>query len=241
MSFNTPMAFLPSLSARASKAAAISVLAASGLIVASPGAAEAAACTGSYTILQLTAVLPTAFSCDIGKVTYSAFTFTGITKGAYTFTETDPDYTFAASGQGFTGASYSYTYQVALNSTAPVGTTFGAFSTGIATSQTSGSQKFSKVLSTTAATNPASTSATASRNNGTIIAADPVDFAGGNIGPVVFNGSVTRTAGRVDVITDSFSLLDPKTTIPTPGPLPILGAGAAFGMSRKLRRRIKLA
>jgi len=232
------MAFLPSLSARASKAAALSVLAASGLIVASPGAAEAAPCTGSYTIAQLMAG---SFSCDIGKITYSAFNFTGITTGSYTFTETDPDYTFAASGQGFTGASYSYTYQVALNSTAVAGTTFGAFNTGIATSQTSGSQKFSKVLSTTAATNPASTSATASRNNGSITAADPVDFAGGNIGPVVFNSSVTRTAGRVDVITDSFSLVDPKTTIPTPGPLPILGAGAAFGMSRKLRRRIKLA
>jgi hypothetical protein len=185
--------------------------------------------------------VPTAFSCDIGKVTYSAFNFTGITTGSYTFTETAPDYTFAASGQGFTSNSYTYTYQVALNSTAVVGTTFGAFSTGITTSQTRGTQNFSKVLSTTSATNPASTSATASRNNASVIVADPVDFAGANIGPVVFKGSVTRTAGRVDVITDSFSLVDPNTDIPTPGPLPILGAGAAFGMSRKLRRRIKLA
>jgi hypothetical protein len=238
MSSNTPMAFLPSLSERASKAAALSVLAASGLIVASPGAAEAAACTGAYTIAMLEAA---SFSCDIGKVTYSAFRFTGISSGEYTFGALDPDYVFSAANQLFARASYSYTYQVALNSTAPVGTTFGLFNTGIATSQTSGPQKFTKVLSTTAATNPVGTSATASRNNGSSTVADPVEFAGGNIGPVVFNGSVTRDAGRVDVITDSFSLVDPNTTTPTPGPLPILGAGAAFGMSRKLRRRIKLA
>lgn len=30
-------------------------------------------------------------------------------------------------------------------------------------------------------------------------------------------------------------------TAPAPGPLPLLGAGAAFGFSRKLRKRIKLA
>jgi hypothetical protein len=30
-------------------------------------------------------------------------------------------------------------------------------------------------------------------------------------------------------------------TPPAPGPLPVLGAGAAFGFSRKLRKRIKLA
>lgn len=29
------------------------------------------------------------------------------------------------------------------------------------------------------------------------------------------------------------------TTNPVPGPLPVLGAGAAFGFSRRLRRRIQ--
>jgi len=32
-----------------------------------------------------------------------------------------------------------------------------------------------------------------------------------------------------------------QNTVRTPGPLPILGAGAAFGFSRKLRGRIKAA
>jgi len=42
--------------------------------------------------------------------------------------------------------------------------------------------------------------------------------------------SVTGTAVGIDKITNTFQ---------TPGPLPILGAGAAFGFSRKLRGRIK--
>ena len=35
------------------------------------------------------------------------------------------------------------------------------------------------------------------------------------------------------------SILDSYQTQPVPGPLPLLGAGAAFGFSRKLRGRIK--
>jgi uncharacterized repeat protein (TIGR03803 family) len=33
---------------------------------------------------------------------------------------------------------------------------------------------------------------------------------------------------------------DPAPAVPVPGPLPLLGAGAAFGWSRQLRRRVKL-
>ena len=39
--------------------------------------------------------------------------------------------------------------------------------------------------------------------------------------------------GSISRVTDSFRQV--------PGPLPILGAGTAFGFSRKLRRRIKAA
>jgi len=49
------------------------------------------------------------------------------------------------------------------------------------------------------------------------------------------NGSgVTQFANRLDQMVDI-----PPTTVP--GPLPLLGAAAAFGFSRKLRNRIKLA
>jgi hypothetical protein len=54
-------------------------------------------------------------------------------------------------------------------------------------------------------------------------------------GPAIYvKDSWTATGGvQVDVITNTFSAV--------PGPLPILGAGAAFGFSRKLRSRIKTA
>lgn len=81
---------------------------------------------------------------------------------------------------------------------------------------------------------------------------------GSNIGttPLQFEPDTFPTTGLVTVTTfiivptsaDSIApLVDPSLTsltyniTQTPGPLPILGAGAAFGFSRKLRRRIKVA
>jgi hypothetical protein len=41
--------------------------------------------------------------------------------------------------------------------------------------------------------------------------------------------------------TDTWAQVTPYTPPAAPGPLPLLGAGAALGFSRKLRKRIKLA
>jgi hypothetical protein len=55
-------------------------------------------------------------------------------------------------------------------------------------------------------------------------------------GPVDFSGTINVTSGRMDVITDTLAqqVITPPSA--TPGPLPILGAAAAFGSVRKLRR-----
>ena len=66
----------------------------------------------------------------------------------------------------------------------------------------------------------------------------------------IFNGGITGF-GAVDTISSSFSsrglpviysssLSPVSPTASVPGPLPILGLAAAFGFSRKLRKRIKL-
>ena len=56
------------------------------------------------------------------------------------------------------------------------------------------------------------------------------------------NQSLTEIYVRDTYNIDNLSQLDNFTnTFQTPGPLPILGAGAAFGFSRKLRGRIKAA
>ena len=68
-------------------------------------------------------------------------------------------------------------------------------------------------------------------------ASDPTS---GGVSPLVGFGSTvyvsdtyytTSGTGQITGITNSFQA--------APGPLPVLGAGAAFGFSRKLRRRIK--
>jgi hypothetical protein len=55
-----------------------------------------------------------------------------------------------------------------------------------------------------------------------------------------FTASMSVTAGQMNQFSTS-TLWAPPVTTPTPGPLPLLGAGAAFGFSRKLRSRIKLS
>jgi len=259
------------------KAAALSVFAAAGLILASPGSAEAAACnatpgtTTSYSIADLTAG---GFGCTIGDKTYSNFTFnTGISNanklksGSFTFS-IDPssfDHIFSGSGLNYSGTGFNYQYQVALTADAPIGQEFKAFNTGYSgSSTTSSSYKFKKVMAayTTGGALISGGTLGGNRSNAQVTAQNvvatvpgigsingvvtdgPYTFAGGEIGPIVFKNTVTRSAagGRIDVITDSITqLITPGQTTGAPAPLPILGAGAALGLSRKLRRRIKLA
>ena len=48
------------------------------------------------------------------------------------------------------------------------------------------------------------------------------------------------TGNGIQTVQASFGVVDPPTP-PVPGPLPIFGAAAAFGFSRKVRNRIKAA
>lgn len=53
--------------------------------------------------------------------------------------------------------------------------------------------------------------------------------------------SWTATTGKVQVVKNNFTQAPAQAPSSVPGPLPIIGAAAAFGMSRKLRSRIKQA
>ena len=72
---------------------------------------------------------------------------------------------------------------------------------------------------------------------------DQISTNGSSSGLIPFgNQSLTEIYVRDTYTIDANSQLDNFTnTFQTPGPLPILGAGAAFGFSRKLRGRIKAA
>ena len=67
-----------------------------------------------------------------------------------------------------------------------------------------------------------------------IITGTPTTGAAGNVTPAFF------TPGTLDgQVYLSYQYTAPDPINPVPGPLPILGAGAAFGFSRKLRQRIR--
>ena len=54
-----------------------------------------------------------------------------------------------------------------------------------------------------------------------------------------FSATLNITNGEIQSVTSTISSKDSTSTVP--GPLPLLGAGAAFGFSRRLRNRVKLA
>jgi hypothetical protein len=75
--------------------------------------------------------------------------------------------------------------------------------------------------------------------------ADIVSTDGSNERPVAVSGSVLTVRNLWDIpagaVLDSFKdTYTQKPSSKVPGPLPLLGAGAAFGFSRRIRRRIQL-
>lgn len=71
--------------------------------------------------------------------------------------------------------------------------------------------------------------------------------SGNNDGPHIFNAGVTSTSATIswaqgnptnEAYASSLRLTTNPPSITVPGPLPILGAGAMFGFSRRLRRRV---
>ena len=49
------------------------------------------------------------------------------------------------------------------------------------------------------------------------------------------------TCNNPSLLSRSFTRVDDPATAATPGPLPLMGAAAAFGYSRKIRKAIRTA
>lgn len=164
--------------------------------------------------------------CQIGDKLYSDFSFSPnwSSSGTFNFTNIgDKDHTFSAAGLALLSGSYTYTYKMtALADQLPL-----VYRTDLGTSG----------IDPVIATNALANSANGNISTAGIPGASPGNLVNLNspngISPVTFTGSLTVTDGRIDTFTDSVRQ--------SPGPLPILGAGAAFGFSRKLRGRIKAA
>lgn len=203
-----------------------------------PGAKAAPLCSdggfagsGAYSVSLLVGLGST--GCQIGDKIYSDFSFTNLTSGVFGFTKSGIDHTFSGSSLNFTDTTnpFTYSYKVAITGSVP-GQEFTKFSTGANGTNTTTALSFTKNLVATT-TSPA-TSTTATAGGGV------VNFPAGTVGPVTFASTLNLSGGKIDTISDSLSQ---KFAEPTevPSPLPLFGAAAAFGFSRKLRGRIKHA
>lgn len=197
-----------------------------GLVGASP--ASAAACVDS----TLTTLLNTQCTTSQGFL----FTLTGFNNFMGTdqlsFTPAGAN-AFQYSVQGTmayatTGSPYTLSYTL----TAPPTRLLDMFTSG-------GSSSFPGTASTwdIAAISPQAKSANATIGFPSTVGG--ADTFAPNIVTSTFTGTLNVTAGQVSTVTGLVTTT--QTFVPVPGPLPLLGAGVAFGLSRKLRRRIKSA
>jgi len=190
--------------------------------------ANAAACPAGSVEFQ---TLTLSFTCTQG-----GFTFTLNSKGAFnpmdaiSFSNPASDqfnYTVQANTP-WNGGPYVLGYSV----TAPTGQLLSMHTASLSSAtipKTSGNF----------AINSASGNTTATLTNNNAIAGDATYAT--NVATENYTGTLTYTSGLGIQSIQSSYVTVPASTNGVPAPLPLLGAGAAFGFSRKLRRRIKLA
>jgi hypothetical protein len=206
--------------------AAIAAALAAPVAFSSPSIAQSACVVG--TITAYAALGST--GCISGDKIYSDFSFTGFADtSALSVTDDGQQHTFSASGLNFGGgttASYSYTVAIADGNP---NASFLAYRTGATTSDV-----FNPLVGTKTLTGTPNGGVSTSTND---VVGNLVTYTPTIGGPVAFTGSINVTGGRMDVFTDTVvqEVLTPQETA-TPGPLPILGAAAAFGSVRKLRK-----
>ena len=192
------------------------------VVVASPSLAQSA-CTQS-TLSSLAALGST--GCQSGDKIYSDFNFSNNwnSTAGFGFTDNNDEHTFSGSSLGLLPGTYTYSYKVAI-----VGSNqFLAYRTGAATSSITLPLSSTKTLKGT----PNGVEVTATNSSSSSV----YNYAPTIAGPVDFTSTINVTSGRLDTITDSLVQDILPTQSAVPAPFPILGAAAAFGSVRKLRK-----
>jgi len=225
------------------KSAALLLFASGTLSFVGTAPAQAGVCTGNGTStasfsLSLINSDP-ALTCTVGDKTYSNFSYTG-------FVSSDPlqnTVNMSESGvsglqhtigmmntSGWTSASNTFNYTITVTTPGYLLDQWAA--TG--SSSILGSGFTSTVTATNSAPSPNPNGAV----NAFTTVGSPSTFTAGTL-----TSAFTNT---FNVTSQGFTSFDNSVnqkfaTSSVPGPLPILGAGAAFGFSRRLRSRIKAA
>lgn len=192
------------------------------------------------------------FTCVIGDKTYSNFTYSGtkLDTGSSVFSGIDNSDVFQFSTIGALGLVHNLNIQSAnsfQNSTIllnyNVAITSGTNTLMDYSGNITGDNGTQWALSLASTNAPGSPSQTTGYPTLAQVATTPdVSFTAGSTSTDVANTFAANAAGNG--VTQFSNRVTQKTTVPptaTPGPLPLLGAGAAFGFSRRIRSRIKFA
>jgi hypothetical protein len=218
------------MNTRLKLSAAIFVAAGTFAVVGAAPANAAACPSGSSNLSTLT---PLAFSCTQGQFTFTLNSFSGFT-GLDGISFSNPSvnsftYTFQGNLDWVSGTSRSLNYTIL----GPTGKLLSTF-TNNSTSSDPGAANTWAVVSQTS---PQQTgTSTMTSGNGALASSTLTP----GLSTETFVGTLDVTAGGVQSVVFRVNAVDAPTTA-TPGPLPILGAAAAFGFSRKVRNRIKAA
>lgn len=215
----------------AAKTLLLPALASSALVVgAAP--AQAAACS-SYAFLQ--DLINAGGICNqlgaSGPVTFTYVSHSGFNASDYTFNTSGTGQTQASFGIGYTTTpfgvgTYNLSYSLAHNTKA-----FNAISNALSSSLNLNANAGTyQVVSTGSSANLLANLNGANQTNGSY------SYPSATLLAETFNSTLTVTTGDVENFSATYNFADPA---PVPGPLPLLGASAALGFSRKLRNRLK--
>ena len=200
-----------------------------GIVGAAP--ANAAACpSGTPTFNSLP--LPPAFTCEQGnfRITLNTKEVFADLDGISFSNPTVDSFQYSLNNNVVWAPAAERTLNFTVESLTPK--VLGGFSTGLSSSNGDGAATWS-VQSDAQPAAMATTTLTAGLNtSGGTSTLNP------KLTTATFTAKLNVTAGDVSSTTFRINAVNAPTSA-VPGPLPILGAGAAFGFSRRLRNRIK--
>lgn len=209
---------------------AAGVLAATSIPLLGASPVRAAACPGGSA--QLNTLTPLAFTCDQGNFKFTLTGYTGFIGTDTISFSNSGDATFTYSVNSDT-PWMSGTKTLSYTVVAPTGKRLKGYTSSLSSSQ------FDPKAGAYDVTGAAGIAA-ATLNDMVQIAGQKMYASPYTLTSDSYSASLGSITGNgIQTVQSTVATADPSTTVP--GPLPILGAGAAFGFSRKLRSRIKLS
>jgi hypothetical protein len=207
------------------------LLTAGTFAVAGAAPVKAAACPGGSTSFSVLPV-PPAFTCEQGGFSITLNSRTGFADAdgiSFSNPLGAPAVTYTVnSNLDWTVGTYSLNYTI----TAPTAKLLSTFTNNSTTSDPAAANTWTVVSQTS----PQQTGTSTMLGGNGVLAFSTLTP---NLFSETFIGTLNVTAGGVQSVNFRVNTSDPSSAVP--GPLPVLGAAAAFGFSRKVRNRIKAA